>query len=86
MKIGIYGSGSGEIQAELKQKAFIIGHEIAEQGHTVVTGACWGLPYDAVKGANSAGGKTIGYSPAQDINHHKKIKYRQFLLPDAGAL
>jgi len=75
MKIGIYGSGAGKIAKELEQKAFIIGQEIASKGHIVVTGACWGLPYEAVRGANSVKGQTIGYSPAQNIKHHKKLEY-----------
>jgi uncharacterized protein (TIGR00725 family) len=43
---------------------------IAEKGHTLVTGACPGIPYEAVLAANEIGGKVIGYSPAKDEKEH----------------
>ena len=64
MKIGVYGSASGELSDETKEKAREIGRQIAKKGHIVVTGACLGLPYEAVLGAYEVGGKCIGYSPA----------------------
>ena len=70
MKIGVYGSAAGEIQDTVKANARAIGRRIAELGHILVTGACPGLPYEAVLGANELHGKCIGYSPAMDMGDH----------------
>ncbi|MBW2977717.1 hypothetical protein KY331_02625 [Candidatus Woesearchaeota archaeon] len=70
MKIGVYGSAAGVVDSVIP-KAREIGKQIALNGHIVVTGACTGLPYEAVKGARSAGGKSIGYSPGKDLEDHK---------------
>lgn len=70
MKIGVYGSANS-VKEEVIPKAREIGRQIALQGHVVVTGACTGLPYEAVKGAREVNGKSIGYSPAKDIEEHK---------------
>ncbi|MFO8015660.1 MAG: hypothetical protein R6U32_01005 [Candidatus Woesearchaeota archaeon] len=72
MKIAVYGSASGEIPEELSKKARELGKEIAIRGHTLITGGCPGLPYEAVLGAKETGGKTIAYSPGIDINEHKE--------------
>ncbi|QQG39964.1 MAG: hypothetical protein HYS81_00955 [Candidatus Aenigmatarchaeota archaeon] len=70
MKIGAYGSAAGSIGDDVKQKARAIGREVASRGHTLVTGACHGLPQDAVIGAGEIGGKVIGYSPGIDMKDH----------------
>lgn len=70
MKIGVYGSSGGELPDEVRFKAREIGREIARRGHIVITGACPGLPYEAVLGAYEVGGKAIGYSPATDLETH----------------
>lgn len=70
MNIGVYGSAAGSIPAELNKKAGAIGRQIAVKGHTLVTGACPGLPYEAVLGASEAGGKCLGFSPAINLNAH----------------
>jgi uncharacterized protein (TIGR00725 family) len=69
MKIGVYGSAAGVVDSVIP-KAMEIGRQIALNGHIVVTGACTGLPYEAVKGARETGGKSIGYSPAKDLKDH----------------
>jgi predicted Rossmann-fold nucleotide-binding protein len=70
MKIAVYGSAKGEISEEVREKARIIGREIAKRGHTLITGACPGLPYEANLAAYKAGGKTIGFSPAGNLQEH----------------
>lgn len=72
MKVGVYGSGAGDIGEEVEKKAVAIGRGIAERGHTVVTGACPGIPYQAVLAARDAGGETIGFSPAVNLKQHKE--------------
>lgn len=75
MKIAVYGSAKGEIPEELKEKARIIGREIARRGHTLITGACPGLPYEANIAAYESGGKTIGFSPARNLQEHTERFY-----------
>jgi uncharacterized protein (TIGR00725 family) len=69
MKIGVYGSAAG-VDESVVSKARDIGRQIALKGHVLVTGACTGLPYEAVKGAREKKGKSIGYSPAKDMGGH----------------
>lgn len=70
MKIGIYGSAAGLISDEVREKAREIGRQIAQRGHTIITGGCSGLPYEAVLGAQEFKGNCIAYSPAVDIKNH----------------
>ncbi len=70
MKIGVYGSATGEIQNAAKVNARVIGRRTAELGHTLVTGGCPGLPYEAVLGARGLNGLCIAYSPAVDMDDH----------------
>ncbi len=70
MKIAVYGSALGGITDTLKQIARDVGRKIAERNHTIVTGACPGLPYEAVLGTKELRGKVIGFSPAVDLEEH----------------
>lgn len=72
MKIGVYGSADDSIDNRIKELAKEVGRQIALNDHTLVTGACNGLPYEAVLGANEFNGKCIGYSPAIDEKMHIK--------------
>lgn len=74
MKIGIFGSSSGDDskKEDLKQKAREIGKTIAKNKGIVVTGACNGLPQEAVLGALELNGKRIGFSPCSSFEEHKK--------------
>jgi len=70
MKIGVYGSAtSGSDVAGVKARQ--MGECITRTGHTLVTGACPGLPYEAVRGAAGQGGTCLGYSPAVDLERHR---------------
>ena len=80
MKIGVYGSAAGEIQDTVKANARAIGRRIAELGHTLITGGCPGLPYEAVLGAYDIKGKCIGFSPAVDMGEH----YERYHFPITG--
>lgn len=70
MKIGVYGSADSSASSEVKRLAREIGKHIARRGHILVTGACPGLPYQAVLGARELGGRCIGFSPATDLARH----------------
>ncbi len=71
MKIGVYGSAAGEIDYEVRKKAADIGKLIAQHDGMVVTGACPGLPHEAVTAANSMCGKTKGFSPYSNAKYHE---------------
>ncbi len=75
LKIGVSGS-SGEASKTVLKKAFDLGKEIALKKCLLVTGGCGGIPFAAVLGAKSGGGKTVAVSPAKNKKEHcKKFNY-----------
>ena len=70
MRIGIFGSSSNDMKETVRVNARRLGSEIAKAGHTLVTGACSGIPHEAVIGAYNSGGRTIGFSPATNLSDH----------------
>lgn len=72
--VGIMGSAGGALGDEILVKAFAMGRAIAGRGCTLITGACPGLPHEAVKGAKTAGGVVVGISPALNFEEHA-MKY-----------
>jgi predicted Rossmann-fold nucleotide-binding protein len=80
MKIAVYGSNIEDVPQEIVDKARKIGQELARRGHSIITGGCGGIPYEAVKAASGAGGKTIGFSPAINLESHKEV----FGYPEEG--
>lgn len=73
--ICISGAAAGHTVKDSRDLAERLGKAIAESGHTVTTGATIGLPYFAAYGAKLAGGKSIGFSPANSLREHIR-KYR----------
>ena len=73
--VGVMGSAGGALRDEALERVFRLGQEIARRGHLLVTGACPGLPHQAILGAKSAGGMTLGISPALNFSEHM-LKYR----------
>lgn len=72
-KIGVSGAEKiNHCAKEAAEKAREIGRQIALKGGVVITGACWGMPHEAVIGAKSAGGVTIGVSPAISKERHEQ--------------
>ncbi len=73
-KICVSGSASMAVCGEgAKNKAILVGEEIAKQGGVITTGATTGFPYWSSFGAKKAGGISIGISPAiTEIEHVKK--------------
>lgn len=71
--IGVMGSVA-DYNLTASEAAYQLGRAIAEADCNVVTGACPGLPYDAVCGAKDAGGMTVGISPGHNFAEHT-IKY-----------
>ncbi len=70
VQIGVMGSAGGEMQEEIRKKAYLLGMEIARHGCALITGGCPGFPYEATKGSKAAGGITIGISPGLNIDEH----------------
>lgn len=64
------GSAGGAIDPIVAQHARALGRAIAAAGCTLITGACPGLPQEAVMGAASRGGLVIGISPALSEREH----------------
>ena len=58
----------------MRRKARRLGAAIARRGYVLITGACPGLPHEAVKGAKEAGGTVVGVSPALNLEEHV-LKY-----------
>jgi len=73
--ICVSGAAAGSTVTDAHDKAQALGAAIAREGHIVTTGATVGLPYYAAYGAKSAGGISIGFSPASSLREHIR-KYR----------
>jgi uncharacterized protein (TIGR00725 family) len=71
--IGVMGSVAG-FNPQASELSHQLGQAIAEHDCIIVTGACPGLPHDAVRGAKEAGGLTVGVSPGHNFAEHT-IKY-----------
>ncbi len=69
-QIGVFGSAIGNHSKEDKASAVLVGQLIAEKKCVLITGATFGLPNEAVRGAHSKDGLTIGISPASNIKDH----------------
>jgi uncharacterized protein (TIGR00725 family) len=68
------GSAEGPYVPGAPEKAYELGRQIALQGCILVTGACPGLPHEAIRGAKSVGGITLGISPGLNLEEHI-VKY-----------
>ena len=72
-KIGVFGSAVTESSGTLVHCAQVIGECIARDKNTLITGACEGLPMEAVKKAKSLGGYSIGYTAVTKKEEHEKL-------------
>ncbi len=70
MTVGVMGSAGGEIDDAIIQCVRRLGAEIAKRGYVLITGACPGIPHEAVKGAKEQNGTVVGVSPALNIEEH----------------
>ncbi|PIS13732.1 MAG: hypothetical protein COT67_00130 [Candidatus Tagabacteria bacterium CG09_land_8_20_14_0_10_41_14] len=72
-KIAVSGAAQLEVCSKNATKlAREVGKEIVRQNCILVTGATTGIPYYAAKGAQEAGGVSIGFSPAVSKSAHVK--------------
>ena len=74
MTVGVMGSTGGKIPDEARKKLRLLGAEIGKRAYVLVTGACPGLPHEAVKGTKAEGGVVVGVSPGLNLEEHV-VKY-----------
>ena len=92
VRIGVMGSAAGVSDAELGERCRKLGAVIAMRGCCLLTGACPGLPHEAVLGARAAGGHVIGISAATTLKEHVEryhSPYREYdvlILPGMGLM
>jgi hypothetical protein len=70
MTVGVMGSAGGALPDEVRQLVHRLGATIAKRGYVLITGACPGIPHEAVKGAKGEGGIVVGISPALNLGEH----------------
>lgn len=68
--IGVMGSADLPFDEAVSRRARRLGRAVAERGCSLVTGACPGLPHEAVLGAKEKGGLVVGVSPALSRSEH----------------
>lgn len=51
LTIGVMGASGGNLTDEVRQRVYRLGEAIADRDAILVTGACPGLSYEAVRGA-----------------------------------
>ena len=73
IRIGVMGAAGGAAEPLLLERCRELGRAIAKQGCCLLTGACPGLPHEAVVGAKGVGGHTIGISPAVSLKEHVEV-------------
>src|SRR5215831_9394554 len=64
------GSASGPGDSSIAGLCRQVGRAVAARGCCLLTGACPGLPHEAVLGAKEVGGHVIGISPAVSLKEH----------------
>jgi uncharacterized protein (TIGR00725 family) len=69
-KIAVSGSATNNCTRGAYKKSYEIGRQVALHGCVLVTGATVGVPEWATRGAKSAGGISIGLSPAVSKQAH----------------
>jgi uncharacterized protein (TIGR00725 family) len=69
LKIGIMGSSKDSVREHMRL-AHELGVAVAGVDCISVTGACPGLPFEAARGAKSAGGLVVGISPGLSLWEH----------------
>jgi uncharacterized protein (TIGR00725 family) len=70
IRFGVMGSAGGALTNPCLKLCRELGRALAENGCCLLTGACPGLPHEAVLGAKEAGGHVIGISPAVSLKEH----------------
>jgi uncharacterized protein (TIGR00725 family) len=80
MSVGVMGSAGGKLEDKTRPLIRRLGRTIARRGYVLITGACPGIPHEAVKGAKEEGGTVVGVSPALNLEEH----VRKYQSPTRG--
>ena len=81
IRVGVMGSAGHPIEPTVAALCRALGRAIAEQGCCLLTGACPGLPHEAVLGGKEVGGHVVGISPAASLREHVETyrsTYREY--------
>lgn len=81
IRIGVMGSAGEPLEPGVAALCRSLGRAIAERGCCLLTGACPGLPQEAVLGAKEVGGHVVGISPASSLREHVEAfgsPYREY--------
>lgn len=70
IKVGVMGSAGGQLGPESRGLARELGRQIGGHNAIIITGACPGLPHEAVLGAKEVGALAVGVSPALTLQEH----------------
>jgi hypothetical protein len=70
IRVGVVGSASEPIEPMVAPLCRRLGRAVAERGCCLLTGACPGLPHEAVLGAKELAGHVVGISPAATLQEH----------------
>ena len=70
LTVDAMGSAAGDFPSAAKEKAYALGQAIGRRGFVLISGACPGLPYEYVRGAQNEGGLSVGISPALSLDEH----------------
>jgi uncharacterized protein (TIGR00725 family) len=81
IRVGVMGSAGEPLDQTVAECCRRLGRAIAERGCCLLTGACPGLPHEAVLGAKVVSGHIIGISPAATLREHVgmfRSPYREY--------
>ena len=78
IRFGVMGSAGGDVPPSISDTCRALGRAIAERGCCLLTGACSGLPHEAVLGAKEAHGHVVGISPASTLKEHVEIHHSPY--------
>jgi hypothetical protein len=81
IRIGVMGSAGEPMEPTVVALSRRLGWTIADRGCCLLTGACPGLPHEAVLGAKEVGGHVVGISPASSLREHVEVfgsPYREY--------
>lgn len=73
IRIGEMGSAGGQFNGSAVDLCRELGRAVGEAGCCLLTGACPGMPHEAVLGAKEAGGHVVGISPAVSLIEHVEV-------------
>ena len=81
IRVGVMGSAGELLEPTVAELCRALGRAVAERGCCLLTGACPGLPHEAVLGAREVRGHAVGISPASSLREHVEVfgsPYREY--------